>query len=278
MENIDSQFYMKVWGARGSIPTPGPETVKYGGNTSCLEIRCGNELLIFDAGTGLRPFGNELLKEMPVKAKIFLSHAHWDHIQGFPFFVPAYIPGNEFHLYGQERIDVEEILRLQMTSPNFPVTLDEMQSEFQFHHLNLRGTIVLGDIKVEYDQLNHPNGVTGFRINYNGKSIVYATDTEHYSCIDKTLLDLTQDADILIYDAQYTHEEYCGIHGSPKTKWGHSTWNAAVELAKAANIKQLVLWHHDPGHNDDFVGNIENQAKQHFPNTIAAYEGLTLQL
>ncbi len=271
-------FKFIVWGARGSIPSPGPDTIKYGGNTSCLEVRCGKEIIIFDAGTGIRNLGTKLLKEMPFHATILLSHAHWDHIQGFPFFLPAYMPGNTFDFYGEEQLEVEEVLKRQMISPTFPITLDEMESEFSFYDLKVRGEIKIGEAQIVYDRLNHPGNVTTFRVNYKGKSMVYATDTEHFSCLDPTLLKLAHKTDILIYDAQYTDDEYSGKDGMPRTAWGHSTWNKAVEMAQAAKVKTLILWHHDPYHEDTKIDSIEKQAQKEFKESYAAYEGMEIDL
>ncbi len=278
MSSKNDQFFIRVWGARGSIPSPGPKTVKYGGNTSCLEVRCGNEIIILDAGTGIRSLGDLLLKEMPIHATILLSHAHWDHIQGFPFFTPVFLDGNSFDIYGETKIDIEETLRLQMMYPTFPVTLDELQSTIHFHDIKLHGHIQVKDVKINYDSLNHPGGVTGYKIEYKGKSIVYATDTEHFRCVDQTLLKLAKDCDILFYDATYTDDEYSGKVGFPKTTWGHSTWEAGVEIAQAANVKKLILWHHEPSHEDSLIDEIEQNAQKIFKETYAAYEGMVISL
>jgi phosphoribosyl 1,2-cyclic phosphodiesterase len=275
------------WGVRGSIPTPGPDTVEFGGNTSCVEIRTGKAILIFDGGTGLRLLGKKLVTEMPLEARIFFSHVHWDHIQGFPFFDPAFVPGNSIHLYGGNNVSrtLEETLAGQMDHPSFPVHLQEMGAKMTFNDL-VEGQVLeidAGDgsnAKITAGRGNHPNGVWAYRIEYGGHSVVYATDTEHYAVIDPKLAKLSKGVDVLIYDAQYTPEEYAGTTGSggPKVGWGHSTFEAAAGLAKAAGAKKLILFHHDPMQNDAAVRDKEKRAKASFSNTQAAFEGLVIEL
>jgi len=274
------------WGVRGSIPTPGPQTVEIGGNTSCVEVRAGKSILIFDGGTGLRQLGKTLVKEMPFTAHLFFSHVHWDHIQGFPFFDPAFVAGNSIHLYGGNNVSrtLEETLAGQMDHPSFPVHLTQMGATMTFHNLYEGQVLEIvegGDrVKISTGAGNHPNGVWAYRTEHGGKSVVYATDTEHYAVVDPKLSKLAAGADVLIYDAQYTPEEYAGTAGSggPKTGWGHSTFVEAAKLAKAAAVKQLVLFHHDPMQNDAAVRDKERRAREIFPNTIAAQEGLTIDL
>ncbi|MFN8670702.1 MAG: MBL fold metallo-hydrolase [Candidatus Sericytochromatia bacterium] len=270
----DNQFFMKVWGARGSIPTPGPKTIKYGGNTSCLEVRCGNEILIFDAGTGIRELGVTLREQSPFKAHIFFSHLHWDHIQGFPFFSPFYT-NNEFHLYGERKTDahLEDILSQQMKYPFFPVPIPKSPSKINFNDVKENQEISIGDIKVTAYRANHPDGCLAYRVDYGGKSLVYATDTEHTGSVDKNLIKASENADIFIYDCNYTEEEY-----EMRKGWGHSTWNEALKIMKESGAKKLILWHHDPMHNDSFITDLENKVKEHFSNTKAAEEGMIIKL
>jgi phosphoribosyl 1,2-cyclic phosphodiesterase len=274
------------WGVRGSIPAPGPHTVEIGGNTSCVEVRAAKHILVFDGGTGLRLLGKQLLKEMPIKAHLFFSHVHWDHIQGFPFFDPAFVAGNTIELYGGNNVSrtLEETLAGQMDHPNFPVHLTAMGATMNFHNLAEGDVIEIGEgegkVRVTVGAGNHPNGVWAFRVEHGGKTIVYATDTEHYEKLDQKLLKLAKDADILIYDSQYTPEEYAGTTGTgapPKVGWGHSTFTEAVKLASAAKVKKLVLYHHDPMQSDAAVREKERRAKELFPNVIAAHEGLVLE-
>lgn len=274
------------WGVRGSIPTPGRDTVEIGGNTSCVEVRAGKALVILDGGTGLRLLGQNLLKEMPFTAHIFFSHVHWDHIQGFPFFAPAFVGGNTIHLYGGNNVSrtLEETLAGQMDYPSFPVQLSQMGSTMSFRDLfeGQKLEIDAGDGKLTVSTArgNHPNGVWAYRLDYAGKSMVYATDTEHYSVVDPKLCALSKNADLLIYDSQYTPEEYAGTAGTGGSKvgWGHSTFTEAVKLAKAANAQRLVLFHHDPLQSDAAVREKERRAREAFPNSIAAFEGLTLEV
>jgi len=278
----NQKFLVRFWGVRGSIPTPGPETVKYGGNTSCVEVRCGEQLIILDAGSGIRKLGIELNKEAPIDAMILLSHFHWDHIQGFPFFQPGFLPHNKFYIYAGAKRELDEtvegLMRGQMMYHNFPVSLDEMGSVMKFKGVRPGDNIPRGDIEIKTASCRHPGDALAFRISYGGASVVYATDTEHYSCIDPALFKLSQDADYLIYDAAYTPEEYCGEVGIPRTGWGHSTWEEGIKLAKAANVGKLILFHHEPEHDDDFIGEVERLASKALPGTIAAYEGLEILL
>lgn len=271
----NNSFTIRVWGARGSIPTPGPTTLKYGGNTSCLEVRCGDELIVFDAGTGIRELGHHLKTKMPLKAHIFFSHLHWDHIQGFPFFVPFYAPGNTFTLYAERKIGctLEGLLSDQMKYPYFPVPIPKSPSELIFHDIESDKEIVVGEAKVKSYRANHPDGCLAYRTEFHGKTIVYATDTEHTDEIDKNLCRAAKDADIFIYDCNYTEEEYQMRKG-----WGHSTWIEAVKIAKESGVKKLILWHHDPMHNDEFIDSLERQTQEVFPNSQAAYEGLEIKL
>jgi phosphoribosyl 1,2-cyclic phosphodiesterase len=275
-----SDFKVKFWGVRGSIPTPGKDTCKYGGNTPCVEVRCGDKLIILDAGSGIRDLGNNLIKDMPLEANILFSHLHWDHIQGFPFFSPAFIAENKLNLFAEKKLDktFESLMSGQMMYPHFPIALKDLDAYITFNELEYGDEINFGDVIIRTSRNNHSDGCIAFRIEYKGKSIVYATDTEHFACVDPILLEASRDADYIIYDATYTDEEYSGKNGRAKTGWGHSTWQEGVKLAKAANIKHLVLFHYDPEHTDDIIDDIYAQAKKKFKNTIASYEGLEIYL
>ena len=270
------------WGVRGSIPAPGPSTMEIGGNTSCVEVRAGKAILIFDGGTGLRLLGKKLMKEGgPITAHMFFSHVHWDHIQGFPFFEPAFVKGNEFHLYGGNNVSrtLEETLEGQMDHPNFPVDLGAMGAKMTFADLPEGGEVDIDDglgglVRVTTARGNHPQGVFAFRVEYAGKVVVYATDTEHYEGrIDEKLAALAKNADVFIYDSQYTPEEYATKRG-----WGHSTFEEGVKLARLAGAKQLVLFHHDPTQSDAAVREKETRAKALFAEVAAAYEGLVIDV
>jgi phosphoribosyl 1,2-cyclic phosphodiesterase len=274
------------WGVRGSIPTPGRDTAEIGGNTSCVEVRAGKLVLILDGGTGLRALGQKLLKEMPLTAHIFFSHVHWDHIQGFPFFAPAFVPGNKICLYGGNNVSrtLEETLAGQMDYPSFPVHLSQLGAEMTFRDLHEGQVVALPDgegheLTVRTTRGNHPNGVWVYRIEHLGKSMVYATDTEHYAIVDPKLVAIAKNAELLVYDSQYTPEEYAGVGaGGPKVGWGHSTFEEGVKIVKAAGVKKLVLFHHDPGQADAAVRDKERRAQVLFPGTVAAYEGLTIEV
>jgi phosphoribosyl 1,2-cyclic phosphodiesterase len=269
------------WGVRGSIASPGPDTIGVGGNTSCVEVRCGSQTIILDAGTGIRRLGDKLMSEGAVEATMLLSHLHWDHIQGIPFFVPAYVPSSRLQVVGGTNgvMSLRDALAHQMTAPVFPVRLDELGAKMDWREVRPGERFDVGDVEVRVAKQNHPGGSYAYRLDYKGKSVVYATDTEHYACVDPALYALAKDADVLIYDSQYTPEEYRGANaGSSKVGWGHSTYVAGVELARAAGVGQYVLFHHDPRRSDAAVEDIERKTRELFPHAVAAREGLKLDL
>ena len=281
MSSQSGQFLVRFWGVRGSIPCPGPETVRYGGNTPCVEMQVGGQRLVFDGGTGLRVLGQAMLREMPVEAHLFFTHSHWDHIQGFPFFVPAFVKGNRFHIYGAPAPNgatIKQRLNDQMLHPNFPVPLQVMGADLQFHDIQVSETVQLGDVVVENDRLHHPGEALGYRVSWNGCCVAYVTDTEHRpSGLDEHVLRLARDADVLIYDATYTDEEY-NSEASSKVGWGHSTWQEAVKIARAANVRQLVIFHHDPLHNDTFLDGVSKELDQELPGSVMAMEGMVVEV
>jgi len=277
-----NNFSIHFWGVRGSIPTPGISTVRYGGNTSCVEMRCNGKRLIFDGGTGIRVLGQYLLKEMPIEAHLFFTHSHWDHIQGFPFFLPAYLPGNSFQIYGKVAPNgqtMRDRLEEQMLHPNFPVPLRVMGAKLQFFDVQVPEVISIGnDVYVETGNLNHPGEATGYRVCWGDRSAVYATDTEHFADgIDQELVHLARNADVLIIDCTYTDAEYWSPT-APKIGWGHSTWQEAVKVAETAGVQTLVLFHHDPLHSDDQLDEIAHQAQARFAGAVVAREGMELHI
>ena len=294
-----TEMIVKFWGVRGSIPAPGPQIVKYGGNTSCVSVEDGKDMIILDGGSGIRPLGNSIIKKMfssgkpePIEMSIFLSHVHWDHIQGIPFFKPMYFPRavalNTIHMYGEKkaRVSLEETLKGQQQYPNFPITLEEIKingANVSFTDLVAGTTVQVGAMAVENTKLSHPDGVFCYKISSNGKSIVYATDTEHRNVLDPRLQKIAKDADILIYDAQYTPEEYAGTPPPAKFDWGHSTYDQAI-LAARNTLKpdgQLILFHHDPDHDDAKIDEIEKCAQDMAGSDIkvmAAREGMELKI
>ena len=273
---------VRFWGVRGSLACPGSETVRYGGNTSCLEIRCGGHLIILDAGTGLRLLGRSLNDKTPIDADLLFSHTHLDHIVGLPFFAPLFGAENTLRLWaGHLKPDhsLKEVVKSMMTAPLFPVPPELFAAKTSYNdfvageELDLRP-----NVRVITTTLSHPDNATGYRIEFEGKSVCYVTDTEHSeNGLDQQILELIDGADLVIYDSTYTDEEYHS-ESSSKVGWGHSTWQEAVKLARAANVKKLVVFHHDPLHDDDFMDDIGRQTAAEFPNSIVACEGMVLDL
>lgn len=270
-----TNFNLEFHGVRGSLAAPGASIARVGGNTSCVEVVAGDTRIVLDAGTGLRAVGERLVGQPSSHTTVLLSHVHWDHIQGLPFFPPIYVPGHRVDVVSGPNgfMPLEQVLRRQMSPPCFPVAFDDIAERVTARDVRPGHALRIGDVSVRMARLNHPDPVYGYRLDYRGSSVVYATDTEHWSCIDPTLRALAAGADVLIYDAQYTPEEYPG-----KVGWGHSTFAAAAELARAAGVGQLVLFHHDPRRDDDAVAEIEARARELFYQTSAAREGLRLDV
>ena len=281
---------IRFWGVRGSIASPGPDTAAVGGNTSCVEVVCGKTRIVLDAGTGLRSLGNHLLRDFqermssdprdahhgePLALTLLLSHYHWDHIQGLPFFVPVYMKQADLTIVGHANgvMSVREALTHQMTAPVFPVRLDEIGARLATREVTLGETFDVGEAKVTVAKGNHPGGVVAYRIEHEGKSLVYATDTEHYACVDPALKQLAEGADVLVYDSQYSPEEY-----RTKVGWGHSTYVEGAELARSAGVGKFVLFHHDPMRTDAQVADFEAGAQSLFASSVAAREGMVLDL
>jgi phosphoribosyl 1,2-cyclic phosphodiesterase len=296
---------LKFWGTRGSISTPGKHTVRYGGNTPCVEVRLTNdELIILDAGTGIRNLGESLIGHgASVKAYVLISHPHWDHIQGFPFFKPAFISGNEFTIVGGETdsVSLRKMISDQMNKIYFPIQLNELKATLNFRAVKEEEFSVFGaTIKTIY--LNHPSFAIGYRITQGNKSIVYISDNEPFDRrvaqamrnVEKVVLDryshskgdpnqsifeFVKNADVLIHDATYTPEEYVDRVG-----WGHSHYLFTLKVAAEGKVKKLILFHHDPAHDDDKIDDILKTCKQEIRNQkykfdcVAAAEGLELEL
>ncbi|MHA1538268.1 MAG: MBL fold metallo-hydrolase [Alphaproteobacteria bacterium] len=275
-EEIGSDFYVRFWGVRGSIPCPGPDYVRYGGNTSCIEIGCGENLLIFDGGTGLRELGEALAGKGPLDADMFFTHTHIDHINGVPFFKPIYDSASRLtissgHLDSGQTI--RQVLDKLMAAPIFPIPIEFFGSKVEFSDFACGAKLTpRPGIEVRTAHLNHPNQATGYRVEYGGKSICYVTDTEHRpEALDANILGLIEGTDIFIYDATYTDDEYPDYKG-----WGHSTWQEGMRLANKAEVGTYVIFHHDPGHKDDFMDQVAEEAERARPGTLVAREGMVL--
>jgi phosphoribosyl 1,2-cyclic phosphodiesterase len=263
---------LRFWGVRGSVATPKQENLGYGGNTSCVEIRGGSgEIAIFDAGTGLRNLGEDLLRQFPaqnLKVNVFLTHYHWDHIQGLPFFGPLFQEGAEITFHASEKLGaLRDRLRRQMSAPYFPVDLDSVAARLQFVEMDGAG-VQVGDLRVGCFPLHHPQGAAGFRVESPSGVVVYASDLEPGDRdLDRVVRESAEGADALIYDSQFTPEEYVSHQG-----WGHSHWREAAAVARDAGVKQLILFHHDPSHSDQIMTQIEASARELFERTSAARE------
>ena len=268
------RFEIKFWGVRGSCPAPGRDTVYFGGNTPCVQVKFKNQLLIFDAGTGLRNLGNKLdEEERNITANIFLTHTHWDHIQGFPFFKPFYRSGNKFKIFGLKSI--KKSLISQMNKSFFPFQFEKLQSTIEFAYLQEKEKVSLDDeITVKSMRTNHLGGNLAYRIEAFDKSCCYLTDIEHNEKDSQKIIDFVSNSDVVIYDAMYTSEEYKNY----KKGWGHSTWEAGVELIKDASADTLILFHHAPSRNDKQLVEIEKKAQSKYQNTMVAREGMIISL
>lgn len=294
---------VRFWGVRGSIPTPGPNTVIYGGNTSCVEFRGGGELIVLDAGTGIRPLGVRLATEFkgrPLDLTLLISHTHWDHIQGFPFFAPAYNPKNQIRVLAFEGAQrgLEATLSSQMESPYFPISMREMPGNIKVTELKDM-TFTIGKVRIEATFLNHPGVCAGYRLYTEAGSVAYLPDHEPFQrfkahltkgvqadeaqdfarLADQKLVDFIRGADVVVLDSQYEEHEYASHVG-----WGHSCVDDSVSLAVSAKVKRLFLFHHDPNHDDAQVARMVARAQelvaQAGSNLIveAAREGLELDL
>lgn len=271
-------FTGKFWGTRGSIAVSSSRHVRFGGNTSCIEIDVGDRRLVLDAGTGIRPMGLTHLNDDVREIQLFLTHTHWDHINGFPFLAPAYDPKRSIHIMAghlKDRGGVEEVLARQMDGPMFPIPIEAMQAEIRFEDFDAGDTInIYSDVTVRTAPLRHPNSATGYRVEYDGKAVCYITDTEHIPGEpDENVLSLIEGADLVIYDCTYTEEEFPNHIG-----WGHSTWEEGIRLCKTADAKRLAIFHHEPNHDDDFMDALEAEAKAAWSETFCArdYTGFTI--
>ena len=270
---------VKFWGVRGSTPTPQAGNLRYGGNTSCVEVRLDDGLYIFDCGTGFRSLGQQLESEAngkPIQAHIFVSHFHWDHIQGIPFFRPLYENGqNQFFFHSSRRTrSLQRVMEEQMASPYFPVNTSEMKAGRNFYDIE-EGQAQVENATVRAMWLNHPQGCMGFRLETKDGILVYATDNEPGDEVfDKNVRKLAEGADILIYDSQYLPEEY----EAKRRGWGHSHWREAVNIVMQSGAKELVLFHHDPDHDDTVIDKVVQEARNYYSRVRAAAEGMEIKV
>ncbi len=302
-------FSITFWGVRGGYPKPGPTTVKYGGNTTCFEVKAGRHRIIIDGGTGIIDLGKQMMEEYvrsgePMRATILVTHTHHDHTQGFPFFVPTRRPDSYFDIFGPELLvtkePFEEFLERVMQPPVFPIGTEELYSARRIELTKHGDTLVLTTpeqparrygmgakikeipegavvIKVNHGY-NHPkNGILFFRIHYNSRSIVIATDTEGYVDKDQKLIQFAKHANLLVHDAEYDEHEYAHT-AIVRQGWGHSTWGMAVDVAQAAEIEKLALTHHSPAHDDAYLEKMLEKAQKIFPHTLLGQEGLTVEI
>lgn len=274
-----ARLTVRFWGVRGSTPTPQEGWLGVGGNTACVEVQAADGTrVILDMGTGARGLGYSLAAEAagePGLTHVFLSHFHWDHLQGLPFFAPLYIPGQTVRFYaatGTERL--RRFLRGQMEFPYFPVPFPELAASTETVGVEAGIPFEVGPLTIQPFPLNHPQGAHGFRIESDGAVVVYATDYEHgVPSFDEGLREVSRGADVLISDAQYTSAEYALRAG-----WGHTTWEHATELAREVGVGRLLLFHHDPAHDDAALAQICEDARTHFPATDLAAEGLEVRV
>ncbi|MEN3038452.1 MAG: MBL fold metallo-hydrolase [Candidatus Kryptonium sp.] len=296
---------LKIWGCRGSIPTPGKDTVRYGGNTPCVELKLNdNNLIILDSGTGIKNLGNYLIRKgESIKAYIMITHPHWDHIQGFPFFKPLFISGNEFTIVGSgaRTKTLEQIVADQMDRVYFPVRLSELKATIKFLQVG-EEEFKIYDATVQTIYVNHPGFTLGYRITYDNKTIVYISDNEPFDREitpylfnwekevierfdkisgdpNKRIFEFVKGADLLIHDTTYTPEEYV-----EKVGWGHSHYLFTLRVAHEGNVKRLLLFHHDHTHTDNMIDEIyehcknEVKKKKYKFDLLVASEGMEIKI
>lgn len=279
------QFDVSFWGVRGSVPVPGVQTSRVGGNTSCVEILCDGTRLVIDAGTGLRALGEALKLRAVQPMSLLMTHMHWDHVQGLPFFRNAYMPGQIIDVYAEPRggVPFREIVRRQMSQPTFPVGPDEFRAELTYRDIASGDRFTIGPAEISTACLNHPGGSTGYRIEHAGFSMAHISDWEHPGlrdaahpdAMDAAIVRFAAGVDLLVIDSQFTEHEY---HNVPRRGWGHATWEASLRHGIEAGAKRIALFHHEPTHDDDVLEQIEADAKARFAGAFLAREGLVIAL
>lgn len=278
---------VKFYGTRGSVPVCGPEFQEFGGNTTCIQVKdkVSNNIAVIDAGTGIRELGKDFMESNHKQAEIFIAftHFHWDHIQGFPFFAPAFNVKQKINIlalgWGKHITCLKDIFKTQMQKEFFPIQLEKMGAKFKFMLLEETKKVFRTKTKkpkpvlVKANKHLHPGGAYGYRIELDGKVMVFCTDIEHGKALDKKVIDFAANADLLIHDAQFTDQEI-----KKKRGWGHSTYNQAIEVAEKANVKMLALTHHDPDHDDKFLRKIEKKCQARFKDCFLAREKIEIEL
>ncbi len=271
-----SSSYIKFWGVRGSNPTSDQNKVKFGGDTSCVEVRTKTDLFILDMGTGIRKLGKEIIEDpnSPSIINILLSHYHWDHIMGFLSFAPLFNKKFTINIYGYNKnTPISELSKTLFKTDYWPVSRDMLSANLNFHSIE-ENPMMISNVKVFHTLHGHPNGANSYRLEFEDKKIVYTTDCEHpTNTLNQNVIDISKNADMLIHDAHFLPENLEAHKG-----WGHSTWEQAIDVAKTGNVKNLILFHHAPEHTDEIISNMEKEAKNKFINTIAAYQGLSLTI
>ncbi len=282
------------YGVRGSTPTSGPGFEKFGGNTTCLFVETEKVKIVIDAGTGIRLLGLDLMTSEFGKGQgelnMMFTHTHWDHIQGFPFFIPAYIPGNKIHIYGEEKAirikqengdekeeawNIERTLYMQQTFMYFPASTANMAGNFEYHTIAGNQVLEFDGLTVKTLSMHHPNNTLGFRFDFeNGKSFTFCTDVEHVNKMDQKIMEFAEGSEALAYDSQYTPEEY----EDGKIGWGHSTYIHGSQIVKAGGIKEYHMIHHDPIHDDTFLSDLEASAKKEFAKTLMVPEKYSFEI
>ena len=269
---------VKFWGVRGSIPTPGIDFVKYGGNTSCVEIEINDNIIIFDMGSGIVKLGNYIIEKNIKDFDILMSHFHYDHTCGLPFFLPAYNKQFNFSIRSGKvtnRKKTVDVLKKQISSPSFPIGIDKFLAKIKYYDFDIEKEFLIKEkIKVKTLPLNHPDGATGYRIEHNGKSVCYITDHEHnIEKKNEKLINFVKDANVLIYDSTYDDSVFKDFLG-----WGHSTWQEAVRLANECKIENLFIFHHNPENCDKVLDEIQKKCSMINKKYLVAREGMLIKL
>ena len=271
-------FNVKIWGARGSMSSSGPDFEKYGGNTACVEVRCGEHILIFDAGSGIRLLGNELAAQDAQQLHLFFSHCHYDHISGFPFFAPLFSPNTKISVWSGHLLYENKTLRMiqdYLRPPFFPVGPEVFSADISYRDFEPLDVLRPHDgVEIATLALNHHDGCIGYRVNFDGRSFCYITDTAHIlGEMDETVVEFVSGSELIVYDATYTDDEF------PQFRhFGHSTWQQGIRVCEAAGVEQLCIFHHRPSRTDEALDEIAEQAKAQFANAVVAREGLSFDI